>query len=234
MAGVRQYAHLFFDLDHTLWDFRSNSRETLTELYAEERLQERGVGDLDEFIGCYEEVNEGLWGRYEAGNLPKEVLRVLRFRNTLIKFGVKDEKLVDRLGDQYLQRCPLKPHLMPGAKGLLQDLSAHYRLHVITNGFDEVQSLKIESSGITHFFSEIITSERAGARKPDPRIFGHAQELVRGRKEDCFMVGDNPLADMLGARQAGWDHAHFAAEVKPDEHATYRVQHLDELRPILH
>ncbi len=233
MAALKKYRHLFFDLDHTLWDFRSNSRETLKELYAENGLQDLGIAEVNEFIVCYEDVNEGLWGRYEAGVIPKEVLRVLRFRNTLLRFGVKNDVLVDRLGHLYLERCPLKPHLMPGAKELLQDLSVHYELHIITNGFEEVQHLKIMSSGIAGYFSEIICSEKAGARKPDRRIFDHAQSLARAQKEECLMIGDNLLADMLGARRAGWDHAHFAAEIEADVSATYRVKHMDELRPIL-
>ncbi len=230
---MKRYKHLFFDLDHTLWDFRSNSRGTLCELFEEEALQERGIPDAEAFIGSYEEVNEGLWGRYEAGHLSKEVLRVLRFRNALLRFGVKDAALADRMGTAYLDRCPTKPALMPGTMALLDDLLPHYQLHIITNGFEEVQAVKIKSSGIDPYFSTVISSEKAGAKKPDPRIFGHALKLCTACADDALMIGDNLIADMLGARRAGWDHVHFAAECEPDAEATYTIRHMDELRPIL-
>jgi putative hydrolase of the HAD superfamily len=174
-----------------------------------------------------------LWGRYEAGHLSKEVLRVLRFRNALLLFGVRNAALADRLGHAYLERCPCKPLLMPGTLELLTDLAPHYRMHIITNGFEEVQAVKVRSSGIVPFFSTVVSSEKAGAKKPDPRIFEHARRKAAAQREECLMIGDNLLADMLGARRAGWDHVHFAAETEPDVEATYRVRHMDELRPIL-
>ncbi len=230
---MRKYSHLFFDLDHTLWDFRANSRETLRELYAEEDLNSLGVSDQDAFIASFEEVNEGLWSRYEAGRLHRDVLRILRFRNTLMHFAIRDQRLADRLARKYLERCPYKPVLMPGARRLLQDLDEHYRMHIITNGFDAVQAIKVRSSGIVHLFASVISSEKAGVKKPDPKIFDHALKISGARKEECLMIGDNPYADMIGARRAGWDHAHFAAECEPDAQATYTVKELDELRPIL-
>lgn len=230
---MKRYRHLFFDLDHTLWDLQSNSRETLRELFIEERLADQGVSDAEEFISSYEEVNDGLWGRYEAGKLNKEVLRVLRFRNALLHFGIKNSRLSDRLSRAFLDRCPTKAQLMPGTLGLLKDLGSHYSMHIITNGFEEVQALKVQSSGIAGFFTHVISSEKAGARKPDPRIFAHALKHSGARDEECLMIGDNMLADMLGARQAGWDHVHFAAACEPDPEATYNVRHMDELRPIL-
>ncbi len=230
---MTRYRHLFFDLDHTLWDFEANSRETLRELHSLERLDEHGIPDPEEFIAAYEEVNQGLWGRYEAGHLSKEVLRVLRFRNSLLLFGVKDSKLATRLGHEYLERCPTRSLLMPGTLQLLQDLGTHYQMHIITNGFEEVQAVKIKSSGIVHFFTEVISSEKAGAKKPDPRIFAHAMKRSGARPEECLMIGDNMHADMLGARLAGWDHVHFAAACEPDPEATYTVCNMDGLRAIL-
>lgn len=230
---MKRYRHLFFDLDHTLWDLRSNSRETLSEIYAEERLEDHGVADAESFITAYEEVNEGLWGRYEAGHLSKDVLRVLRFRNALLKFGVKNSTLSDRIGKNYVARCPMRSRLMPGTFQLLQDLSPHYRMHIITNGFEDIQAIKIRSSGILHLFSHVISSEKAGVKKPDQRIFAHALRTAGADREGSLMIGDNPIADMLGARNAGLDHVHFAAACEPDAEATYRVRNMEELRKIL-
>jgi putative hydrolase of the HAD superfamily len=230
---MKQYRHLFFDLDHTLWDFRANSRETLRELHVELGLAQHGVEDVDELISVYEDVNRGLWKRYEAGHLNKEVLRVLRFRNTLLQFGIRNEPLATRMGEAYLEQCPLKPNLFQGTQALLQDLSAQYRLHIITNGFHEVQQVKLRSSGIHHHFDVVLSSEKAGAGKPDPRIFAKALAMSGAKVEESLMIGDDHETDMRGARNAGWDQVHFAAENTPDTSATYRVAHMDELRPIL-
>lgn len=230
---MNRYEHIYFDLDHTLWDFRSNSRATLMELHAEERLAELGVTDAAAFIEVYEEVNQALWARYEAGHLHKDVLRVLRFRNTLLQFGVRGNGLAERLGEAYLDRCPTKPLLMPGARELLDALHGRYRMHIITNGFDSVQQVKLVSSGIGHYFDVVLGSERAGARKPDPRIFEKALRSAGAEVSTSLMVGDNHEADMLGARRAGMDHVHYAAETTPDAEATYRITHFDELRALL-
>lgn len=230
---MKRYGHLFFDLDHTLWDFEANSRATLREIFLTERLAERGVADPEEFIDTYEEINQVLWDRYENGNLNKEVLRVLRFRNTLLRFGIKDGPMAERMGRDYLASCPLKGSLMPGALQLLQDLHGRYRMHIITNGFDEVQHVKLKSSAIAGYFDVVLTSEMAGARKPDPRIFAAALKRTKANAGDSLMIGDNVRADMEGARNAGLDHAHFAPNAPIDPQATYVLKHLDDLRAVL-
>lgn len=230
---VSRYQHLFFDLDHTLWDFRGNSRDTLRELYATEGLREAGVPDREEFIACYEEINHAMWGHYSAGRIPKEVLRVLRFRNTLAHFGVKDNDLAASLGREYMLRCPQRGLLMPGAQEMLDAVQGRFKLHIITNGFDEVQDLKLASSGIAHYFDVVLTSEKAGAPKPDPRIFQEALRRTRASASASMMIGDNVEADMAGARGAGWDHVHYTAETEPDLLATHRIAHWRELLPLL-
>lgn len=230
---MKRYAHLFFDLDHTLWDFETNSRHTLRELYHAEHLQQLGVSSADEFIDAYEEVNHGLWQRYESGQLGRDVLRVLRFRNTLLRFGVKDEALTARMGYDYLALTPQRTALIPGARDLLEDLRGRYRLHIITNGFHEVQQVKIACSGLGDYFDLVLSSEMAGARKPDPRIFAAALKRTKGTAQESLMIGDSVPADMEGARGAGWDHAHFAPLGQADEQATYVLRRLDDLRGIL-
>ncbi|MBL7951257.1 MAG: YjjG family noncanonical pyrimidine nucleotidase [Flavobacteriales bacterium] len=230
---MKRYTHLFFDLDHTLWDFETNSRETLRELYDTEHLADRGIPDAAEFIDTYEEINQALWKRYESGHLDRHVLRVLRFRNTLLRHGLKDEELAVRLGRDYLALSPKRSTLFPGAKKLLCDLAERYRLHIITNGFEEVQHVKLASSGIQEHFDLVLTSEKAGARKPDPRIFAAALKRTKATAEGSLMIGDSVPADMEGARSAGWDHAHFAPNGGGDASATYVLGRLDDLRAIL-
>lgn len=230
---MSRYEHLFFDLDHTLWDFRGNSRETLREIFVAERLDEAGVPHVDEFIECYEEINLAMWAGYSAGRIPKEVLRVLRFRDALLRFGVKDNNLAARIGKEYVEHCPKKGMLMPGAHEMLDTVKERFKLHIITNGFDEVQGVKLGASGIASYFDVVLTSERAGAPKPDPRIFQEALKRSRASAKNSLMIGDNVEADMLGARQAGWDHVHYTAETPPDALATHRIVHWKELLPLL-
>ena len=119
---VKRYRHLFFDLDHTLWDFRTNSRAVLHALYLELDLAGHGIPDAPALIEVYEEINAGLWQRMERGLLDKEVMRVLRFRNTLLRFGVRDARLAASLGDLYLERTPRMSGLFPGTLELLREL----------------------------------------------------------------------------------------------------------------
>ena len=227
---MKRYTHLFFDLDHTLWDFRTNSRSVLHDLYRELGLAERGVPDADALIVIYEEINAGLWKRMESGLLDKEVMRVLRFRNTLLRFGLKDKRLSKRMGDEYLERTPLMSGLFPGTIDLLNYLRPRYGLHIITNGFELTQATKLKSSGLGPLFDHVITSEGAGAGKPDRRIFDKALRLAKADASECLMIGDSISADMVGARAVGMDHVHFAPEGDADPEATYRIQRIDELR----
>lgn len=230
---MKKYDHLFFDLDHTLWDFETNSRATLSELYETERLVDHGIPSAEEYIEAYEEINAGLWARYENGALDKAVLRVLRFRNSLLRFGVKDADLAERMGRDYIAICPLKPALMDGALELLTDLHGNYRLHIITNGFDEVQRVKLQSSAIGGYFDVVLTSEMASARKPHPKIFAMALKHAKATATSSLMIGDSLQADIKGARDAGWDQAHFSPTGNADTTATYGLRHLNDLRRIL-
>jgi putative hydrolase of the HAD superfamily len=181
----------------------------------------------------YEEINRGLWDRYEAGKLDKHVMRALRFRNTLLRFGVKNDKLAGRMGELYLERTPLRSGLFEEAREVLTELRPHFGLHLITNGFEEVQATKLRSSGIDMLFDHVITSERAGARKPQRAIFDHALKKASAVVEESLMIGDSIGADMEGARGMGMDHVHFVPEGEPDPRATWHVRHFRELRKLL-
>jgi putative hydrolase of the HAD superfamily len=230
---VKRYIHLFFDLDHTLWDFRTNSRAVLRDLFNELDLGERGVPDPDALIDVYEEINAGLWKRMENGTLDKHVMRVLRFRNTLLRFGVKDEPIAKVMGDEYLERTPRMTGLFPGTLEFLHELRRSYGLHIITNGFELTQATKLKSSGLTGLFDHVITSEGAGAGKPDQRIFAKALKLAKADPAGSLMIGDSITADMDGARAAGMDQAHFHPHEEGDPLATYRIRNIEELRPLL-
>lgn len=229
---MKPYRHVFFDLDHTLWDFQGNSREVLAEL-CRELLQGPWGIQAEDFIPVYEEVNAALWRQLDGGLIPKEVLRALRFRKTLAHFGVDDGRVARDLEEQYMDRTPRRAKLMPGAMELLRDLRPHYHLHIITNGFTETQGIKLRSSHIRDFFEVVLTSEMAGASKPSARIFRHAMRSAGAKVEESLMIGDNAQADVAGGRNAGMDQVHFVPDGEGDPRATYRIQRLEELRSIL-
>ncbi len=229
---MKEYRHLFFDLDHTLWDFRSNSRAVLAELCDEYLVAPYGL-DTEAFIPAYEEVNAALWHQLDGGFIPKEVLRAMRFKQALERCGIEDGALARKLEESYMDRCPERALLMPGALNLLQDLQPHYRMHIITNGFTEIQAIKLATSGIREFFQVVLTSEMAGASKPSARIFRHALRSAGAKVHESLMIGDNARADIAGGRNAGLDQVHFVPDEGGDPEATYRISHLDQLRSIL-
>ncbi|MGV9012469.1 MAG: YjjG family noncanonical pyrimidine nucleotidase [Flavobacteriales bacterium] len=230
--AVKHYKHIFFDLDHTLWDFEANSRAVLTELHSEFGLSERSV-PCGAFIPAYEAVNSGLWAAHESGSMDRETLRALRFRQALAGLGIHDNAMAMRMEHLYMERCPVRPGLMEGALDLLNALQGKYMLHIITNGFTETQGLKLNASGIRHFFAVVLTSEQAGVAKPSPRIFRHALRSAGATAAQSLMIGDSARADMAGARGAGMDHVHLAPAGLHDEAATYAITRLDDLRPLL-
>lgn len=195
-------SHVFFDLDNTLWDFKANSRDTLTELYAYFRLNTI-IPNNELFIEIYEGFNAACWAAYQRNEMRKDFLRHQRFFLTLAHFGFKNRTLAKKLGEEYVTRSPLKTKLLPHAMEVVERLHAEFPLHIITNGFQEVQSVKLRESGLAPYFKEIITSEKAGHKKPSPRIFQLALKRSGAAAEQSWMVGDDYQADALGGWQSG-------------------------------
>lgn len=200
--------HLFFDLDHTLWDYETCSNETLKELYQEFKLSSRGV-ELDSFLKQFRRINEDLWDQFHLGKIGKEAIRTDRFPAILEALNINDKNLALLIQAEYLNNCPHKPYLIDGAFEVLNILVERYSLHIITNGFDEIQATKMKSGGIHHFFNEVITSGQVGFHKPDKRIFEYALEKAGATAFDSIMIGDNPISDIEGAFNAGVDQIFF-------------------------
>ncbi len=230
-----RYRHLFFDLDHTLWDFETASRITWERLYAEWGLAERGITAFEPFFAAYNRHNDAMWERFRAGTLSREDLRWKRIRNALVDLKVYDEKLARALSEAYLELLPAQAVLMPSAKELLDHCTARgYVLHLITNGFETTQRRKLEHAGIGHYFREIITSESSGYPKPHPQIFAYALQCAGAGCTECLMVGDALDIDVLGAMAAGIDTVYYNPACKPhSEKPTYEIAHLRELIGIL-
>ncbi|MFC5410016.1 YjjG family noncanonical pyrimidine nucleotidase [Larkinella bovis] len=229
------YKHLFFDLDHTLWDFDRNSAESIRELYEQFRLAEMGIESADIFNQHFITINRQLWSDYDNNRISHTDIRYRRFRMVMEAIGVSDHSLCDEMNEMYLQLLPRKPHLMESAVDLLDYLRNRYVLHIITNGFDEIQATKMASSGLTDYFQHVITNNKADAKKPDPRIFEFALATSGARATESLMIGDNYEADVRGAQNAGLDVAYYNVSSLPIDGPapTFEIRHLKELMAIL-
>ncbi len=217
---------LFFDWDHTLWDHDLNAREVLLDLAAEYRLSI----EPESYWNTFEKINNGLWDQYAAGEISQAELRETRFVRFFQELRIEGPS--SEFGDKYLERAPRKTNLMPGAFELIQDLAAHYPLYILTNGFDDIQYVKIEGAGMRSFFKEIITSQQVGTKKPSPLFYEYALERAGIQPGEALMIGDHVEADVRGALNAGIPAIHY----NPFSVATdlpHEIQHLDELRGLL-
>lgn len=229
------YKHIFFDLDHTLWDFDANSRDTLEDLYTEFSLRDRGVPDFPSFHERYADHNERMWDRFRKGYITREDLRWKRMWHTFIEFKIGDERLIHAFSDRYLEVLPTKRRLFDDTAGLLDYLRERgYPMHLITNGFERTQHLKLQHSGIGGYFTHVVTSETAGSLKPRREIFDYALRSAGCAPGDALMVGDALEVDILGARNAGMDQAYFNPRVPArDIVPTYTLATLSDLKKIL-
>ncbi len=226
--------HIFFDLDRTLWDFETNSREALSEIFHELRLAEKGVVSLSAFVDAYIRNNDLCWELYRKNLISKSELRVRRFSLTLAAFDLEDEALAAELGDEYVNRSPRKTALFPGAHQTLQFLSGRFGLHIITNGFEEVQMLKMASTGLRPYFTHVITSEMAGCKKPDPGIFDFALKKSGAAPFQSLMIGDDPAVDVLGAIESGMQGILFDPEgIHAEDSRFPTIKRLEELIGLL-
>ena len=231
---LTKYSHLFFDLDHTLWDFETNSKAALGELFAQFELKQRGIASFEQFHNVYLTVNAQYWAKFHQGIINKEQLRVGRFYESLRLSGLKDYELAEKMGTTYLTVSPYKTALFEGAIDVLGYLATKYELFIITNGFAEVQHIKIKESGLSPYFTDIFISEQVGHQKPNKEIFIHALEVAKVAASKALMIGDNMQTDILGARAVAIDQVFFNPnKIRASYKATYEIASLLELKEIL-
>lgn len=231
--GNRRYKCIFFDLDHTLWDYECNARETLLELHAAYKLLERGI-PFDEFHQHFKTVNFELWELYDRGLIDNEVIRKERFKKILEPFKAYEEQLCEDLSHEYLYGCPKKANLIPYAKEVLDYLSSHYSLTIVTNGFEEIQTVKLLSGNITHYFDHVVTSQNAGYKKPSREIFEYALAINNLQSNDVIMIGDNLITDIGGAINASIDTVFYnPAGIEHGSKVNHEIRCLSELHHIL-
>ena len=206
MINTHSVTDIFFDLDHTLWDFEKNSGLAFNEIFIELNFP----FSLDVFLKFYNPINHAQWKLYRENKITQEDLRFNRLNKTFEKLNYSASiGLIDKISEQYITYLSTFPHLFEGAIELLEALKSRFKLHIITNGFDKVQQFKIENSGIKSFFEFVFTAEKVGFKKPHPEIFIQSLKTVNTTAEASIMIGDSFEADILGALNQGMQAIHF-------------------------
>lgn len=224
-----QYKHIFFDLDHTLWDFERNSNLTFQQIFKEQQFSI----DFDAFMNEYVPINFKYWRLFREEKVSKEELRYKRLKETFdaLKYSVSDA-VINQTAKDYLDYLPNYNHLIEGTIEVLNYLKPKYNLHIITNGFKEVQNKKIEASNIKQYFDVIVTSESVGVKKPNPKIFEFALKEANAKPEESIMVGDSFEADVLGSLAMKMQPI-FYSEISKNELDTDKIITINSLNEIL-
>ncbi len=227
---LKDITDVFFDLDHTLWDFDKNSGLTFDKIF---RLNNINV-DLESFLSNYERINLDYWKLYREEKIEKGVLRFGRLNDAFmaLNFKVEDE-IICKLSEDYITHLTSYNHLFKNTFEVLDYLKLKYNLHIITNGFSKVQEEKLTNSNISHYFETVTNSEMVGVKKPNPIIFDHALKLANATSSQSIMIGDNYEADILGAINSGMDAIFFDINTIALDHDIKRINNLIQLKKYL-
>jgi putative hydrolase of the HAD superfamily len=224
------YKHLFFDLDHTLWDFHNNQITTLKQLFIRFQL-DRFFNSFDDFFKQYMPINTNLWHEYQHGRIPKKEVKVGRFYQTFFNAGFDDMPTAESFADAFVSDNSLQTGIIPHTMEVLEYLKKKkYHLYIITNGFREAQHTKMEKSGLTPFFERTFISEDIGASKPNRKFFEYAIKSANARKAESLVIGDSLENDIKGARDFGVNQVYFNPEKAPHKEKVFReIASLKEL-----
>ncbi|UFH30261.1 YjjG family noncanonical pyrimidine nucleotidase [Chryseobacterium sp. C-71] len=227
--------HIFFDLDNTLWDHRRNAYLTIKSLFEKEEITLKYNIDFEEFHTKYHEINERLWEQIRDGEIDKEYLRKHRFYDTFNHFGIDDLELSMYFEEHFLDKILNFNHLVESADVILEYLKAkNYTLHIISNGFQEVTERKCILSGIDHYFQTITSADSVSVRKPNPAIFEHSLKLANAAKKESVLIGDDWIADVVGAQNFGIDVIFFdVLNENPQQENLKVIKHLLQIKEYL-
>ncbi|MCB4807732.1 YjjG family noncanonical pyrimidine nucleotidase [Tamlana sp. 62-3] len=221
---------VFFDLDHTLWDFDKNSALTFQKIFKTNQI----TVSFDAFITEYVPINEHYWKLFREGKVEKEALRFGRLNDAFkaVNYSV-EAKTIYKLSEDYITYLSSFNYLFENTFEILKYLQTHYTLHIITNGFDKVQQKKLVNSNIHNFFKTVTNSETVGVKKPDPKIFNYAMQIANCNGQQSVMIGDNFEADILGAQAVGMEAIYFNKADINQRNNLNRVNNLIELKQFL-
>jgi len=227
MIDISRIRTIYFDLDHTLWDFEKNSALTFQKIFEEAQTQV----PINQFLEHYIPINHKYWKLYRENKITQEELRLLRLEKTFQKLEmVFSQNELMHLSTQYIKYLSTFTHLFDGTIELLSHLKTNFDLHLITNGFDEVQHFKVRNSGLDSFFGQVFTAEKVGYKKPHPKIFEIALQNTVTAPDAALMIGDSLEADILGAQALGMQAIHFNSHHEPHHQHCPIVQSLDEIK----
>jgi len=217
---------IFFDLDHTLWDFDKNSMLAFKRVFKKFKI----TIEFHAFLKIYEPINVEYWKKYREDKVSKENLRRGRLIDSFNFFDlIFTTEKIDEIADAYIQELPFDNHLFEGAVEILDYLILKYKLHIITNGFEEVQHKKLKNSGIDHYFSTVTTSEEVGVKKPNSKVFLTALNKANSLPNQSFMIGDSLEADILGANNIGMETIFYNYR---NESISKKIKSIDSLLEI--
>lgn len=226
MKHMNSFKHIFFDLDHTIWDFDKNSKFTFKKIF---QLNNINL-DIDVFLEAYLPINTSYWKLYRANNISKQDLRFGRLKDTFKSIDLNiSTKLIHKLSEDYIKFLSTFNFLIEDSLKVLEYLNKKYTLHIITNGFQEVQNEKLLNSNIYHFFSTITNSEMVGVKKPNKKIFQVALDKANANKTNSIMIGDNLDADVIGALKFGMSSILFNYHKEDVPADIDSIDKLDEL-----
>nr|WP_321237248.1 YjjG family noncanonical pyrimidine nucleotidase [uncultured Psychroserpens sp.] len=227
---VKGIKHIFFDLDHTLWDFDKNSALTFEKIFEIHELQVNTAN----FLSVYEPINLNYWKLYREEKIDKENLRYRRLKDTFDAIGCQvSDRIINTLSEDYITYLTTFNHLFDDTVDILNHLKNDYKLHIITNGFEEAQQKKMDNAKISHYFATVTNSEAAGVKKPNPIIFNHALGVANAKPNESLMIGDNYEADILGAEAIGMDVILFNYHDYNADDYIKQVKHLKDLKKYL-
>jgi putative hydrolase of the HAD superfamily len=225
--------HIFFDLDHTLWDYDANAEETIRELLVDYRPHFGAELAFEVFFPIYLGHNHRLWAAYRNREIDNITLRNQRWKDAFRDLGILEGDWIQQFGDDFLEICPRKSNLLPNAISLLEAIHPHYPLHIITNGFAAIQDVKLECSGLRRYFDVIITPDKSGCTKPNPQIFRDALAEAKCLPEHSLLVGDSYPEDIIGGSGAGMNVIYFNPKGKENPDGFPEIRDLMDLVGLL-
>ena len=221
---------IFFDLDHTLWDFEKNSSLTFKIIFEKMNFP----FSHSKFIKLYTPINHKYWNYYSENKITADQLRTIRLEKTFKKLNFNySPNFIDEISNKYIDTLPTQTFLFDGVIHLLEFLKPKYNLHIITNGFEDVQFKKLKNSKLLSYFEKIINPENALAKKPDPKIFNYALDSINEKPQNCLMIGDDFAADIMGAINVGMKAIHFNSTNEPKHRKCKIVYSINELYNLL-
>ena len=230
MINSHKVQHIFFALDHTLWDFEKNSGATFKSIFEELNFE----FSLEQFLDFYNPINHFYWKQYRENRISEVELRYLRLKKTFEAMEVPSTAaIIDRVSELYIQQLSKHTELFEGTVSVLEYLSSKYTLHIITNGFEHVQQRKLENSGIAQFFKIVLTAEKIGFKKPHPTIFISALKKAEVLPEHAMMIGDSLEADIQGALKLGMQAIHFNSHKETCHEECLIIDQLSDLTNLL-